>query len=44
MKSSNVFNFRKYSSFHIFSEAIDIRTSGGVTIDFENLFSIEKSV
>jgi len=32
LKSTNIINFRKYSSYHIFSEAIDTRTPGGVTI------------
>ena len=32
MKSTNIINFRKYPWYHIFSEAIDTRASGGVTI------------
>jgi hypothetical protein len=32
MKISNVIKLRKYYSFHILSEAIDTRSSGGVTI------------
>ena len=32
MKSPSVIKFRKYSSYHIFYEAIDTRASGGVTI------------
>ena len=32
IKSTNIINFRKYSSYHIFSEAIETRASGGVTI------------
>ena len=32
MKSSNVIKFRKYFSYHIISEAIDTRASGGVNI------------
>ena len=32
MKSTNIINLKKYSSYGIFSESIDTRASGGVTI------------
>jgi len=39
MKNTNIINFRKYSLYHIFSEAIDTRASGGVTIMIKKAIS-----
>jgi exonuclease III len=44
MKSPSVIKFRKYSSYHIFYEAIDTRASGGVTIMIKNPSPTDKLV
>ena len=43
-ESTNIINFRKYSSYQIFSKAIETRASGGITIMIKKTSPTDKLV